>query len=199
MTSPTTSADAAKVLRDALSDPSRRCCCIDANEAPSMTEVEQALETLAACAQHAEAGAVDLWVRDSEKDGCSDGCCGGCAFTRFHPAQPASQQGEKVGIDSSGVTITEGDWTGTYAEWRAKHALSHPAGDKVRVTDAMVEAGLKAVPKSFHTSLTVEEYLLDGGRKYWSPGSWHWPPTKQALVLRAAIETALDQEKNDGR
>jgi hypothetical protein len=149
MTSPTTSADAVKVLIAEL----RKCrtyydgtimsdragadgvCC------GLIRKAEEALTTLT---QHAEAGAVATVIDEvevkfgpnlSRKIGKTtktvhlhrlDIPAGTKLF--LHPAQAASQEGEK-GVTVELVIPTPG----------AIKTFAHPAADKVRVTDAMVE------------------------------------------------------------
>lgn len=41
-------------------------------------------------------------------------------------------EAEKVEMVTYGVTITEGGWTGTYAEWKARHGIKPAATPAVR-------------------------------------------------------------------
>lgn len=64
------------------------------------------------------------------------------------------------------------------------------------ITAEMVVRGLNAPVLALGGGLTVNEYLIEGGKKYWSPNRYLWggAESAQAKVLAAALVAALEGE-----
>jgi hypothetical protein len=68
-----------------------------------------------------------------------------------------------------------------------------PLPVKPRVTDEMVEAALNTKVIARGGGMTVEEYIIEGGRTQWSPNTYLFrgPNSGQHQVMREALETVM--------
>jgi hypothetical protein len=78
--------------------------------------------------------------------------------------------------------------------WCAKE-LERKLLEPIVIDEAAITRALQAKP-FLNGCLSVEEYILDGGKQYWSPNSYIWGGTtsKQYQIMEGALKAALKRE-----